>query len=111
MFDDKLPSDAAGGQTGFALDQIMTAERRPPTGIASSKMEPSESNLISLNSPPWFLTKVEAASNRLGDAGLSAGAQAIGIGAADHAGLGAERERALHVLAKAEPRHPARALI
>jgi hypothetical protein len=27
-------------------------------------MEPSESDLISLNSPPWFLTKVEAASNR-----------------------------------------------
>jgi len=30
---------------------------------------------------------------RLGDAGLSAGAKAIGIGAADHAGLGAERAR------------------
>ena len=27
-------------------------------------MEPSEFDLISLNSPPWFLTKVEAASNR-----------------------------------------------
>ena len=40
------------------------AERRPPTGIASSKMEPSEPDLTSLNSPPWFLTKVEAASNR-----------------------------------------------
>ena len=27
-------------------------------------MEPSESDLTSLNSPPWFLTNVEAASNR-----------------------------------------------
>ena len=42
----------------------------------------------------------------LGDAGLSAGALAVGIGAADHAGFGAERERAHHVLAMAEPRHP-----
>ena len=32
-------------------------------------------------------------------------------GAADHAGFGVERERAHHVMAKAEPRHPARALI
>jgi hypothetical protein len=27
IVDDKLPSDAAGGQNGFALDQMMTASR------------------------------------------------------------------------------------
>src|SRR3569833_3141656 len=37
--------------------------------------------------------------DRLGDAGLAAGPKAIGIGAADHAGFCAERERAHHVLA------------
>src|SRR6516225_8403703 len=40
--------------------------------------------------------------DRLGDAGLAAGAEAIRISAADHARLGAERERAHHVLAGAD---------
>ena len=39
---------------------------------------------------------------RLGDAGLAAGAEAVGIGAADHAGLRAERERAHDVHAGAD---------
>jgi hypothetical protein len=43
-----------------ASDQFFdTGERCTPTGIASSKMEPSESDLISLNLPPRFVTKVE----------------------------------------------------
>src|SRR5215204_7160198 len=33
--------------------------RCPPTGIASSKIEPSGSDLISLNLPPRFAIKVE----------------------------------------------------
>src|SRR2546428_2972516 len=40
--------------------------------------------------------------DRLGDAGLAAGAEAIDIGAADHAGARAERERAHHVLPGAD---------
>ena len=68
------------------------AERRPPTGIASSKMEPSEPDLTSLNSPPWFLTKVEAASNR----------QQIIVDLSNRV----DAACAHHVLAKTEPRHP-----
>src|SRR5205807_5320565 len=37
----------------------------------------------------------------LGDAGFAAAAEAVNIGAADHAGLGAERQRAHHVLTRA----------
>ena len=43
-----------------SIDQPFDAvERCPPTGNASSKMEPSESDLTSLNLPPWFAIKVE----------------------------------------------------
>jgi hypothetical protein len=35
------------------IDQLIdVVERFPPTGIASSKMEPSESDFTSLNLPP-----------------------------------------------------------
>ena len=40
--------------------------------------------------------------DRPGDAGLAAGAEAVNIGAADQAGLGAERQRPHHVLAGAD---------
>src|SRR5712672_519985 len=36
-----------------------SAECCPPTGIASSKIEPSESDLTSRNLPPWFSTTVK----------------------------------------------------
>src|SRR6476646_8620776 len=36
-----------------------SAERCPPIGIASSKIEPSESDLTSRNLPPWFSTTVK----------------------------------------------------
>src|SRR4051794_216441 len=41
--------------------------------------------------------------DRLGDAGLAAGAEAVGEGAADHAGFGAEGEGAHHILAERMP--------
>ena len=40
--------------------------------------------------------------DRLGDAGFAAGAEAVDVGAADHAGARAERERAQHVLPGAD---------
>ena len=52
--------------------------------------------------PMVVLSSLRDDVDRLGDAGLAAGAEAIGIGAADHAGFGAERERAHHVLAGAD---------
>ena len=47
------------GTEASATNCAYAAERCPPTGIASSKMEPPESELTSLNLPPWFATKVE----------------------------------------------------
>ena len=45
------------GQERKMIDQL--TEKVEPTGIASSKMEPSDSDLTRLNLPPYLATKVE----------------------------------------------------
>ena len=52
--------------------------------------------------PMVTLSSLRDDVDRLGDAGFAAGAEAVNVGAADHAGLGAERERPHHVLARAD---------
>src|SRR5690242_15729916 len=54
--------------------------------------------------PHCYAELVAQDIERLGHAGATIGTEPIDIGAADHARLGAERERAHHVLAGADAR-------